>query len=230
MPGEVIEGHADFEGTCSSCHRPFRRQEQRNLCLDCHDHSAMWPTTSADRRASTAATKPRADVRVQPLPQRAPGPGRRHRRAGSGHLQSRPHRLRLEGRHQSADCSGCHDPGQEAPRGALRLRLVSPGGGRSPRVARRELCRLPRSVGVAELPASTTTRPSSRWSGKHADVALRILSHERAVQEDAAGLLQLSPGQRPSRGPHGAEVRDMPLTCRLEEGRVRPRPRHEVPV
>lgn len=39
MPGPVIAGHADLENECSSCHRPFRRQEQRDLCLACHDHA-----------------------------------------------------------------------------------------------------------------------------------------------------------------------------------------------
>lgn len=36
MPGDVIEGHADIESECSSCHISFDREGQRALCLDCH--------------------------------------------------------------------------------------------------------------------------------------------------------------------------------------------------
>lgn len=45
MPGPVIAGHADVEADCTRCHRPFRTQEQRDLCLDCHTDVA------ADQRA-----------------------------------------------------------------------------------------------------------------------------------------------------------------------------------
>ncbi|MDH5501224.1 MAG: cytochrome C, partial [Gammaproteobacteria bacterium] len=37
MPGKVIEGHADVETDCDSCHQKFERQRQRVLCLVCHE-------------------------------------------------------------------------------------------------------------------------------------------------------------------------------------------------
>lgn len=40
MPGEVVQGHADIETECSSCHKLFDRAEQRALCLDCHEDVA----------------------------------------------------------------------------------------------------------------------------------------------------------------------------------------------
>lgn len=40
MPGDVIEGHAEYEAECSSCHQAFKRTEQRALCLDCHEDIA----------------------------------------------------------------------------------------------------------------------------------------------------------------------------------------------
>ena len=40
MPGDVIQGHADLESECSSCHKPFDRSEQNALCLDCHEDTA----------------------------------------------------------------------------------------------------------------------------------------------------------------------------------------------
>ncbi|MGB5346697.1 MAG: hypothetical protein WBN23_11080 [Woeseia sp.] len=47
MPGPVIEGHADVEGECKSCHQPFQRQNQRALCLDCHEDVANDISSSA---------------------------------------------------------------------------------------------------------------------------------------------------------------------------------------
>ena len=40
MPGKVIEGHAEYEGECESCHQRFERGRQRTLCLDCHEDIA----------------------------------------------------------------------------------------------------------------------------------------------------------------------------------------------
>ena len=37
MPGEVVESHAEIESECSNCHKAFRRSDQNDLCLDCHE-------------------------------------------------------------------------------------------------------------------------------------------------------------------------------------------------
>lgn len=37
MPGAVIEGHAEYEPECASCHKKFDRPGQRQLCMDCHE-------------------------------------------------------------------------------------------------------------------------------------------------------------------------------------------------
>lgn len=36
MPGQVIEGHAKWEETCTTCHKRFDKAAQTVLCLDCH--------------------------------------------------------------------------------------------------------------------------------------------------------------------------------------------------
>jgi hypothetical protein len=41
MPGPVIQGHADLEGTCQNCHIRFDRAAQPKLCLDCHKAVAV---------------------------------------------------------------------------------------------------------------------------------------------------------------------------------------------
>ena len=40
MPGKLIEGHAKYEEECRRCHRPFSKESQNNLCLDCHEEVA----------------------------------------------------------------------------------------------------------------------------------------------------------------------------------------------
>lgn len=37
MPGDLVEGHADLESDCDSCHVRFNREGQQELCLDCHE-------------------------------------------------------------------------------------------------------------------------------------------------------------------------------------------------
>lgn len=37
MPGKLIEGHAKYEKECRKCHRPFSKEGQSRLCLDCHE-------------------------------------------------------------------------------------------------------------------------------------------------------------------------------------------------
>ena len=40
MPGPVVAAHAEYENACKSCHVPFARGLQRDLCLDCHEDIA----------------------------------------------------------------------------------------------------------------------------------------------------------------------------------------------
>lgn len=40
-PGKLIQGHAKFEKECKQCHKPFKRSEQNDLCLSCHDHKLI---------------------------------------------------------------------------------------------------------------------------------------------------------------------------------------------
>ena len=40
MPGDVIEGHAEFESECEQCHVNFDKANQSPMCLACHDDIA----------------------------------------------------------------------------------------------------------------------------------------------------------------------------------------------
>lgn len=37
MPGELHTHHAKLENDCESCHTPFDKKQQKNLCLSCHE-------------------------------------------------------------------------------------------------------------------------------------------------------------------------------------------------
>lgn len=41
MPGPVIEGHAEYEQKCNSCHGSNQTMTQASLCLDCHEEVAL---------------------------------------------------------------------------------------------------------------------------------------------------------------------------------------------
>lgn len=60
MPGPVIEGHAEVEAECSSCHQAFQRTRQRTLCLECHEEVAadLEAASGYHGRDREAATQP----------------------------------------------------------------------------------------------------------------------------------------------------------------------------
>ena len=41
MPGKVVRSHAKYEEDCKKCHRPFDKDAQNSLCLDCHKETAQ---------------------------------------------------------------------------------------------------------------------------------------------------------------------------------------------
>ena len=41
MPGQLIEGHAEYEADCTQCHVLFEKSSQDRLCLECHDAVAL---------------------------------------------------------------------------------------------------------------------------------------------------------------------------------------------
>jgi hypothetical protein len=115
MPGPVISGHADIEKECRKCHAPFARDDQRGLCLDCHDKvdadirnksGFHWRSEAARtgqcRNCHTEHEGRAADV-VRLTPQ-----------TFNHALTDYP----LEGGHRNVACSDCHAPNvkhREAP-------------------------------------------------------------------------------------------------------------------
>ncbi|MDE0886053.1 MAG: cytochrome C [Myxococcota bacterium] len=115
MPGPVIEGHADVEEDCESCHLVFDGSGQSGLCLDCHEEVA-------------------ADVKAEQGFHGRQNPGSdpdcrichsEHRGRGADIVGLAPETFDhdmtdfpLEGVHPSVACTSCHVSGEsyrEAP-------------------------------------------------------------------------------------------------------------------
>ena len=55
MPGPLSTAHADLEAKCQSCHKPFSRELQNSLCLDCHEDIERDITASTGFHGRTSS-------------------------------------------------------------------------------------------------------------------------------------------------------------------------------
>ncbi len=115
MPGEVIQGHADLESECSSCHKLFDKKGQRQLCLDCHEDVAsdvggeqgfhgLRAEVQTDQCSSCHTEHEGRDAVVVILDEAT--------------FDHRFTDFELGGSHEEADCADCHEPDlkhREAP-------------------------------------------------------------------------------------------------------------------
>jgi hypothetical protein len=107
MPGKVIKGHAKYEDDCNNCHRLFSKEDQSQLCLDCHKdiakdvkakkgfHGLMKIDTKTGCKTCHTEHKGRDEDIVKLDPQ-----------TFNHELTDFP----LRHRHQTVVCSKCHDP------------------------------------------------------------------------------------------------------------------------
>jgi hypothetical protein len=107
MPGELIRGHVDLESECSSCHKPFKRAEQNQLCLDCHEDVAADATRGAGFHGKSEAVddSPCATCHTDHEGRNADIMGLDE--ATFDHLLTD---FELSGKHDEAECSACHAP------------------------------------------------------------------------------------------------------------------------
>jgi len=107
MPGEVIKGHFEFESECSSCHKLFDKEGQRQLCLDCHEEVA------ADFEQQTGFHGLRAEVQNDQCASCHTEHDGRDAVIVIMDEETFDHRFtdfHLEGPHADADCTDCHAP------------------------------------------------------------------------------------------------------------------------
>ncbi|MDF1762258.1 MAG: cytochrome C [Oleibacter sp.] len=119
MPGLLIEGHADIESECISCHSRFSPKAQSSLCLDCHKlvaadvnakegfHGRMdFSETDSCSLCHTDHKGRNADITG----------------LNSEFFDHEKTDFPLIGRHKSQQCSSCHTDGKkwrEAPSGCF---------------------------------------------------------------------------------------------------------------
>lgn len=107
MPGPVIEGHAQYEDECSSCHQPFSRTVQRGLCLDCHTeiNDDINGTTGFHGRSTAIPTLECAACHTEHVGRDADIVGLD--RDTFDHASTD---FPLLGNHVVSQCEGCHAP------------------------------------------------------------------------------------------------------------------------
>ncbi len=105
MPGKVIEGHAEYELKCESCHVRLHGKTQRKLCLDCHEkvaddvnakqgfHGLDKQVIGVECRVCHTEHKGRDAVVIW---------------LDKDRFDHKSTDYPLEGKHAQADCSGCH--------------------------------------------------------------------------------------------------------------------------
>ena len=106
-PGDVIQGHAKWEGDCKQCHAKFDRQAQSGLCSDCHKE------VGSDMKARTGF-----HGTLKPQPCSACHRDHKGRNAQMvrfdakrfDHSQSD---FTLRGKHQPLECDKCHVAGKK---------------------------------------------------------------------------------------------------------------------
>jgi Cytochrome c3 len=107
MPGPLSTPHADLEATCGSCHKPFSRELQNSLCLDCHEDVArdLTAKTGFHGRASAVTGASCATCHSEHM----------GRAADILHLDEDKFdhdvtNFPLHGKHAETKCAECHTP------------------------------------------------------------------------------------------------------------------------
>ncbi|MDH4230128.1 MAG: cytochrome C [Nitrospirota bacterium] len=115
MPGPLISGHAEYEETCTRCHKRFSKGVQNDLCLECHDKVA------ADVKAKRGYHGRAPEVNASECKGCHTDHVGRDARVAAFNSETFDHEhtdFVLKGRHQGVRCDACHEAGKkyrEAP-------------------------------------------------------------------------------------------------------------------
>ena len=107
MPGEVIQGHADIEKECESCHVKFERDKQTELCIGCHEDVGNDVLSGQGFHGRDRNAKRREcsychtdhegrDANIVPLDE--------------GSFRHKNTDFPLLGKHDGLECKNCHEP------------------------------------------------------------------------------------------------------------------------
>lgn len=107
MPGDLIEGHAEYEEDCTECHERFSKEAQSRLCRDCHEE------VTADVEAGKGYHGLSAEVRDKEC--RTCHTDHKGRLANVVPLDKERFNHKatdfpLRGAHIKVECDACHEP------------------------------------------------------------------------------------------------------------------------
>jgi len=105
MPGELIEGHKKYEKQCEKCHEPFDKQEQNQLCLDCHKKVKQDVVNKKGYHGKSEQVK---DKRCKFCHTDHIGRNAKIVELDEHAFDHRQTDFKLKGAHQKINCSQCH--------------------------------------------------------------------------------------------------------------------------
>lgn len=108
MPGQVIQGHAEFEADCNQCHVRFDKSALTNQCIDCHDdiRDDRNKGEGFHGKSPIASTKTCNTCHTDHIG--------RDGDIINFHIEGFDHKhtnFELEGAHTQLACASCHEPG-----------------------------------------------------------------------------------------------------------------------
>ncbi len=106
MPGKLIEGHAEYENKCESCHLDFEKSKQVTLCINCHDHKNI-----SDDQKNKKGFHGNANVRDLDCKSCHTEHVGRNADIIQLDISTFDHRktdFKLKGKHQNVTCASCH--------------------------------------------------------------------------------------------------------------------------
>ncbi len=107
MPGQVIQGHAEYENECNHCHKAFSKVSQRGLCMDCHKKI----TVDIDKRFGFhGLSKDVKETECEHCHTEHKGRDADIVRLDKEIFDHKLTDFPLKGSHVKAKCAGCHKP------------------------------------------------------------------------------------------------------------------------
>lgn len=109
-PGPLIEGHAKLEQDCNACHKPFSKEQQDTLCLDCHKPVKSDIAQSQGFHGKSQDVK---DTKCSFCHSDHKGREFKAAAVDIGLFDHRTSDFTLQGRHALVPCSACHVSGKK---------------------------------------------------------------------------------------------------------------------
>ena len=111
MPGPLSTQHATLEANCAACHKPFSRELQKSLCLDCHTDVARDITAKAGFHGKTANV---GNAECAACHAEHAGRGADILHLDRNRFDHGVTSFPLRGKHAETKCESCHTPDKKS--------------------------------------------------------------------------------------------------------------------